>query len=344
MSTTHHTALEALRKLDGFTPQNLANTLWAYATLDTYPPHNLATAVCNATLVNLEAHCAHSLSTLMWSLSTLHHDPGAAFVSRVLARATCPEVLNAMAPQALALTLLGVGLFGYRDDALQRLLARARETAAAFDVQALANTLWACAMLRMVTPDTWNTLVAHFDPSRSVPTKRAENLRQIYQALLVATMDTGGALEGFKRPGELMEAAREAWLSDVSSVSVSTLQREVGAALTRLGFDPALEHVVADGAFSVDFAVLSKRLAVEVDGPHHFAVNTQRQLATTTTRHELLRYAGWTVLQVCFYDWQPLRGEAAAQEGLLTQLLAQHGIRVPAQVETGGDDAPGVDA
>lgn len=321
------TALESLRKLDAFTPQNLANALWAYATLGTYPPHDLAAAVCHATVQDLEQHCAHSLSTLLWSLSTLRHDPGAAFVAKVLERATAPDVLDTMTPQALALTLLGVGLFGYNDDrpALQRLLVRARATAGAFDVQALVNTLWACAMLRLLTADTWNGLVKHVDPERSAPSKRAENLRQVYQALLIATMDTRGGLEGFVLPTELMEEAKAAWLADVTAVSVSTLQREVGEALTRMGHDPALEHLVADGAFSVDFALVDAQVAVEVDGPHHFAVNTRRALATTTTRHELLRYAGWRVVQVCYYDWQPVRGDAAAQEGLLARLLEVQG-------------------
>lgn len=317
------TALEALRKLDDFTPQNLANTLWAYATLGSYPPHDLAVAICHATVCNLDQHGAHSLSTLLWSLSVLRHDPGEAFVSRVLARLSAPDVLDTMTPQAIALTLLGVGLFGYDHDRneLDLLTARARATAASFDVQALANTLWACAHLGLVAAGTWNDLVRHFDPARSVPSKRTENVRQVYQALLVATMDTSGALDGFEQPQALLQEAKEAWLADVASVSVSTLQREVGEALTRLGHSPALEHVVADGAFSVDFALVDARVAVEVDGPHHFAVNTQRELATTTMRRALLRYAGWEVVQVPFFEWQPLRGDAAAQEALLTRLL-----------------------
>lgn len=187
-------------------------------------------------------------------------------------------------------------------------------------------------MLHTITPDTWNALTTHFTPTLSVPEKRSENLRQLYQALLIATMDNNGDIDAYAQPDWLVSTAKEAWLADVSAVSVSALQREVGAALTSLGYPHRLEHMVADGLFSVDFALPALRVAVEVDGPHHFAVNTRRPLATTTTRHELLRWYGWTVVQVAYYDWQPLRGDVGAQGRLLQGLLTAAGVGTAEEV------------
>ena len=50
------------------------------------------------------------------------------------------------------------------------------------------------------------------------------------------------------------------------------LQQSVGRALGRLGLSAAPEHVLAEG-YSVDYALVDERIAIEVDGPNHFAAH-----------------------------------------------------------------------
>ena len=45
------------------------------------------------------------------------------------------------------------------------------------------------------------------------------------------------------------------------------------------------------------------RIAVEVDGPFHYALNTMRALGPTIGRRRILRAAGWRVVSIPFYEW-----------------------------------------
>lgn len=43
--------------------------------------------------------------------------------------------------------------------------------------------------------------------------------------------------------------------------------------------------------------------AIEVDGPHHFTVNTHDPLGETLARRKQLEARGWTVISIPFFDW-----------------------------------------
>ena len=53
----------------------------------------------------------------------------------------------------------------------------------------------------------------------------------------------------------------------------------------------------------------SKRpVAIEVDGPSHFYVNTTKYTAYTKLKHRLLSRMGYKVLHVPYFEWRKLRG------------------------------------
>lgn len=47
----------------------------------------------------------------------------------------------------------------------------------------------------------------------------------------------------------------------------------------------------------------AERIAIEVDGPHHFTANTCQPLGEMLARHKLLKARGWAVISVPFYSW-----------------------------------------
>ena len=123
------------------------------------------------------------------------------------------------------------------------------------------------------------------------------------------------------------------------------LRRSVAAALTDLGYAPALEVSVLGGLLSVDIMLepspvvagrpaIARRTAVEVDGPTHFAMLRdaagRRELAptgATRLRNCLLREAaGLAVLCIPFVEWdRRTRGGAVPSEeraAWLAQALA----------------------
>jgi len=89
-------------------------------------------------------------------------------------------------------------------------------------------------------------------------------------------------------------------------VRVSALQRSVSAALAAIRFGFEEEYVKPRTGHSLDLALPSSRIAIEVDGPFHFTCcptadgrgvrKTQR--ANRLLKRRLLAAAGWRVISV----------------------------------------------
>ena len=92
----------------------------------------------------------------------------------------------------------------------------------------------------------------------------------------------------------------------------SQLQRDVAAALDRIGWAHVFEHVTAEG-LSLDMAQPDERRAVEVDGPWHYLKDAKGRCVVengpTHLKSRLLRRLGWDVTHVPFFEW-PQDGEA----------------------------------
>lgn len=70
----------------------------------------------------------------------------------------------------------------------------------------------------------------------------------------------------------------QAWESDVESTIVSKLHSEVSQVMGSLGVSHNIERITDDGLFSADILIEDDKVIVEVDGPHHFTVNTHQPL------------------------------------------------------------------
>lgn len=87
---------------------------------------------------------------------------------------------------------------------------------------------------------------------------------------------------GYALPASLAWRARAAWLQEVACTTISGLHRQVSAALTSLGIPHQNEVITPDGLFSVDIVLEGpSHMAIEVDGPQHFACNTLKELGKT---------------------------------------------------------------
>ena len=105
----------------------------------------------------------------------------------------------------------------------------------------------------------------------------------------------------------------------------SGLQREVAAALDRIGWEHVSEHRTAEG-LSLDMARPDERRAVEVDGPSHYLKNAGGRcvVANGATRFKsrLLRRLGWDVTHVPFFEWDVLQGTEAQDVYLRSKLAS----------------------
>ena len=87
----------------------------------------------------------------------------------------------------------------------------------------------------------------------------------------------------------------------------SGLQRSVAAALAAVQHGFEEEHLEPRTGYSLDLALPSSRVAVEVDGPSHFLLPDGRGVrkpnGSTLLKRRLLAAAGWRVISVPFYEW-----------------------------------------
>ena len=108
-------------------------------------------------------------------------------------------------------------------------------------------------------------------------------------------------------PSSMLPAAVQAYREEARKVTISNGQREVGESLRRLGIPHELEYITADGLFSIDLAIIDRHVALEFDGPSHFATNTLEPLGHTRLRDRLLSAMGWHVVSIPFFEWDRLQ-------------------------------------
>ncbi len=89
------------------------------------------------------------------------------------------------------------------------------------------------------------------------------HLSQLFQAHLASQFLGLGLIT---LPSSMLEVAVKTSREEARKVTVSNGQREVGESLRRLGIPHELECITADGLFSVDLAIVDRRIALSSTG------------------------------------------------------------------------------
>ena len=142
-------ALEAraLEVQGDFNPQNIANTLWAFATLGKQPDDRLVVGL-TARAVEMQGDFnPQEIANTLWAFSTLGRQPNDELVAQLMARAV--EVQGDFNPQDIANTLWALATLGRQpsDELVTGLTARVAEVQGDFNPQNIANTICALATL-----------------------------------------------------------------------------------------------------------------------------------------------------------------------------------------------------
>jgi very-short-patch-repair endonuclease len=231
-----------------------------------------------------------------------------------------------MKPQGVANALWALATLGWQaaEGPMRCALeAAAVRVAPSMKPQEVANALWALATLGwQATTETADTFQQHMEAmfcdvdARQVSTS---HLSQLLQAHL-ASQFLG--LGWITLPQSILHVAVKAYREQAQKVTVSSGQQEVGECLRRLGVSHELECITADGLFSIDLAVVDRRIAIEFDGPSHFTRNTLEPLGHTRLRDRLLLAMGWKVVSIPFFDWDRLQ-QPAKMDAYVKQRLSQ---------------------
>jgi hypothetical protein len=215
-----------------------------------------------------------------------------------------------MNPQNVANTIWGLATLGGQvgEGALWGALeAAAVRVTPSMNAQDVANIVWGLATLGWQASSdaaaVFQQLVDALSHERGPVESDTVHLSQLLQAHL-ASQFLG--LRLITLPASMLQVAVQACREQARKVTLSNGQREVGESLRRLGISHELEYITADGLFSIDLAIVDRRIALEFDGPSHFTTNTLEPLGHTRLRERLLSAMGWRVVSIPFFEWARL--------------------------------------
>ena len=221
--------------------------------------------------------------------------------------AVASEKARAFTPQALAATLWGLTALG--GDATRSFSFR---------------TVWAELARRGAEIDRETRNVDAKDDASSEPGFRrvthgpwgGKHLNQIHQAVVAVETMAKDARPPAPLPASLVAAAADAWTAQRRPPVTSWYQRDVASILSYMGEKHEEEATCA--GYRVDLLIpranaplgdagAPRAVAVEVDGPSHFARNDAGvSLGQTRLKHRQLRALGFDVLSVPIADWEYL--------------------------------------
>ena len=131
----------------GFHPQNVANVLWALATMGERADRGLLEAMQRQATATAGGFVPQAVANVLWALATMGEkaDPRLLEEMQTQATATAGE----FKPQAVANMLWALATMGERADRglLEAMVSRATATAHELTPQAFANVLWALATM-----------------------------------------------------------------------------------------------------------------------------------------------------------------------------------------------------
>jgi hypothetical protein len=272
-----------------------------------------------ATMREAPSMNAQGVGNTLWALATLGWQP--ANGARSLLEGVALQLARSMNSQNVANTLWAFATLGWQVEgplrsALESAAIRVAGTMSTLDV---ASILWALATLNGSVEGLWQTNSDMADRLNAVvksvieAAQRRESdlpelaLSQLLQAHLASEFL---GLSLVTLPSGILEMSLEvvrAQVRETASLTASGTQRDIGEALGRLGIAHEREHLTPDGLFSIDLAILDRRIAIEYGGPSHFTTNTLEPLGLSRLRHRLLSAMGWHVVSVPFFEWDVLR-------------------------------------
>ena len=171
-----------------------------------------------------------------------------------------------------------------------------------FEERHLSNTAWAFAVADPPCADElFGTTIFVTQCALREASFSRKQLSQLHQWSLWRE-ERGKVWPGL--PNSLHEACRAAFVA--SEEQLSQLQSDVVQEIRSRGARVKEEHRCEICGYSIDALVTlnnGEQIAVEVDGPWHFVGRSHRPAGSTLPKHRQLRYFGWHLESVNYWEW-----------------------------------------
>jgi len=291
-------------------------------------------------------NCTQPIVMMMRSFAVLKYLPDDDFVEAMYMRAKKEADKGQFTPQGISLMLWSFSSLGLKIpidviDAFSHALLRQMEETT--NPQFISNSLWGLANMGMMHDKTvfesfkkkLNEISkeelesAYFDDNAHIK-KTKYNYSGVHYCK-TQLYSANFAYELLSPHGKLLNtelenACKKVWLKVTSEcVSVSDFQRKVSSALTDMGVPHELEFLSEGGLFSLDIALKGRKVAIECDGPSHFAVNRPMvRIGGDYLREAILTKQGWKFVQIPWFEWSKVESNNERQRAYLANLLHEH--------------------
>lgn len=330
------------RGMNEFTPQALSNTVWAFASISYEAPelfNALAAEVVERPMSNFKPQ---ELSNTVWSFAKVGHPAPVLFDAIAIEAASRLGQREPPSEDQFAVALDGsdgtpVGPFLWSEEfapqnlsnmawayatamhaSLKLFAALAAEASDRLDElnsQDLANMAWAFAVFDYPSgAQLFNKTQFAKRCDEHVGEFTSASLAQLHQ------WELWREERGNQWPSlapKLRARCRVSFIvNDKDSANPSQMQKRVTEGLRDLfwGINVSVreEERCASG-YSIDVVVESEeqgKVAIEVDGPSHFIGDSEQLAGATMLKHRQLRYYGWRLLTVPYWEWTGLKDPA----------------------------------
>ncbi|EPS71702.1 hypothetical protein M569_03053, partial [Genlisea aurea] len=287
LSEMERVAEVSLAKVSEFNPQNVANLAGAFASMQHSAPHLFSELSIRASNI-IRSFQPQEIAQVLWAFASLYQPAEALF-----------ESLD--------------GLLDDPDDGDV-------ETLFAFSRDQMGNICWSYAVLgqldRPFFAHIWKKL--HRIEEQIPDPRRADVMfaSQIHHVNVCLKLEYPHLLR-LRMPERLENGVASARKTRKFSRKVtSSFQKEVLRLLVSTGLDWAKEYDMEEEGYTLDAALVDRKVALEIDGPTHFSRNSGAPLGHTMVKRRCIGAAGWKLVCVEHRKWEEVEGEAQQMQYL----------------------------
>ncbi|EJK44819.1 hypothetical protein THAOC_36611, partial [Thalassiosira oceanica] len=345
--------------LDSFKPQELSNTVWAFATAGASHPELFRKIGDHiAGLDSLDSFNSQDVSSTAWAFASAGTSHPELF-RKIGDHVAGLDSLDSFKPQAFSNTAWAYATARvFHSRLFEKLVTEAVAKKDHFESQPIANFLWACATVGYTDERSFSAFapviaskldkfieqdLANIAWTYSVANAPQDLFNEGYVGALASNENefSGEQLaqlhqwqlwhqeleSGIELPRSLRAKCRNAFTSQ--GYSESKLQNDVVGELKAAGLDLE-EEVLLGSGYQIDALVKfgnGRKVAVEVDGPFHF-IDRRPAGRTTLKQRQVARLDRIEVVSVPYWEWNELKNSVTKQRYLRKKLGCTNNTRV----------------
>jgi len=304
-----------LDNLNAYVGQDVSNILWSYATAKEKNSalfQKMAEHIIS--LDNLDDYSAQSLKDIVWAFATAGESHPSLFEKIADAAFSRQDEFTS---QGIVNFLWAFASHGQLDRILfLSFVPTVKSMLAGFNRQELANIAWIYAVANVSVPSLFNDDFIAAILKKEEDEFTLEALVQLHQWQLWQIE----IKSGIRLPESLREKCYEAFLLRVPEPS--RFQTDVVTSLSSIGLDSEQEVLLKSG-YRVDAVgeAHGNKVAVEIDGPHHFIGRSKERNGSTILKHrQVAALDGMQVVSIPYFHWRRLKKSCKKQQYLRTVL------------------------